>query len=113
MLESVAKALVSKGHKVDVISHFELKKPPKNYTTIINLDGSMPKAVNSWTMEMVDTIRNSDIIDILVRNYGRSYCKLMYLKEMQRFIRNPPKDPPYDLVIVEVSKSIFCSPINL
>lgn len=102
MLESVAKALALKGHKVDVISHFELKNAPKNYSTILNLDGTMPKLVNSWTLEMVDNFEYIDLIPTMIRDFGNNYCDLMALEKMQRIIKNPPKDPPYDLVITEV-----------
>ncbi|XP_051159342.1 UDP-glucosyltransferase 2-like [Leptopilina boulardi] len=101
MLESVAKALALKGHQVDAISHFELKKPPKNYTTIINLDGSLKKMVNTWTMEMVEQFRDNDLVQTITEEFGNNFCELMALEKMQKFIKNPPNDPPYDLVITE------------
>ncbi|XP_051159343.1 UDP-glucosyltransferase 2-like [Leptopilina boulardi] len=101
MLESVAKALALKGHQIDVISHFEMKNPPKNYTTIINLDGSLKKMVNTWTMEMVEHFRYVDLIPTIIEEFGNNFCDLMGLEKMQRFIKNPPNDPPYNLVIVE------------
>ncbi|XP_051159346.1 UDP-glucosyltransferase 2-like [Leptopilina boulardi] len=101
MLETVGKALALKGHQVDVISHFEMKNPPKNYTTIINLDGSLKKAVNTWTLEMVEHFRHADLVPTLVKGFGNNLCELMALDKMQKFIKNPPNNPPYDLVIVE------------
>ncbi|XP_051165052.1 UDP-glucosyltransferase 2-like isoform X3 [Leptopilina boulardi] len=101
MLEGVAKALAIKGHQVDVISHFEMKNAPKNYTTIINLDGSMKKMVNTWTMDMVEHYRDIDVVPTIVKDFGSNFCELMGLEKMQRFIKNPPRDPPYDLVITE------------
>ncbi|XP_051159341.1 UDP-glucosyltransferase 2-like isoform X2 [Leptopilina boulardi] len=100
-LESVAKALALKGHQVDVISHFELKNPPKNYTTIINLHGSLKETVNTWTLDMVEHFQNVDTVRILVEEFGNNFCELMGLEKMQRFIKNPPNDPPYDLLITE------------
>ncbi|XP_051167674.1 UDP-glycosyltransferase UGT4-like isoform X2 [Leptopilina boulardi] len=99
MLESVAKALALKGHQVDVISHFKLKDPPKNYTTIINLDSPLKKMVNTWTMEMVELYRNIDLVPAVIEYFGSNFCELMAIEKMQRFIKNPPNDPPYDLAL--------------
>ncbi|XP_043467683.1 UDP-glucosyltransferase 2-like [Leptopilina heterotoma] len=101
MMESVGKALALKGHQVDIITHFKLKNPPKNFTTIINLDGTLKDMVNTWTLEMVEHYRNVDIVPTVVKDFGSNLCELMGLEEMQKFIKNPPKDPPYDLVITE------------
>lgn len=107
MLECVAKALAIKGHRVDMISHFELKNAPKNYTTIVNLDGTMPKFVNSWTKEMVDHYRDVDVVPTVVNDFGSNFCQLLAHDKMQKFIKNIPKDPPYDLVITEVCLLIY------
>ncbi|XP_051159345.1 UDP-glucosyltransferase 2-like isoform X2 [Leptopilina boulardi] len=101
MMESVGKALALKEHQVDVISHFEMKNPPKNYTTIMNLDGSLKKVVNTWTIKMVEHYRHVDIVAKIIEEFGNNFCELMALEKMQRFIKNPPNDPPYDLVITE------------
>ncbi|XP_051169163.1 UDP-glucosyltransferase 2-like isoform X3 [Leptopilina boulardi] len=101
MLESVGKALALNGHKVDVISHFQSENTIKNYTTIINLNGTMPNLVNSWTMEMVEYIRHIDMVPSIIKIFGNNYCELMSLEKIQRFIKNPPKKYPYDLIIIE------------
>ncbi|XP_051164969.1 UDP-glucosyltransferase 2-like isoform X2 [Leptopilina boulardi] len=99
--ESVAKALILKGHRVDVISHFELKNPPKNYTKVVNLDGSLKAMVNTWTLEIVESFRDIDLVPAMIEEFGNNLCDLMGLEKMQKFIKNPPRDPPYDLVIAE------------
>ncbi|XP_051169162.1 UDP-glucosyltransferase 2-like isoform X2 [Leptopilina boulardi] len=101
MLETVGKALALNGHKVDIISHFELKNSIKNYTTIINLDGTMPQLVNSLTMKMIDYLRKLNIVSGLIEKFGSNYCELMSSEKIKKFIKNPPTDPPYDLVITQ------------
>lgn len=101
MLESVAKALAIKGHQVDVISHYKLENPPKNYKTIINLDGTMPKNVNTLKFDTVEFYRSVDLVPLVVSDNGNNFCDLMALEEMQKLIKNPPNDPAYDLVITE------------
>ncbi|XP_043467692.1 UDP-glucosyltransferase 2-like [Leptopilina heterotoma] len=101
MLESVAKALALKGHQVDVVSQFVLKNPPKNYRTIINLDGTMPAQINNWTIEMINDFKKSDLIPTVTKHYGNNFCDLMALDALQKLIKQSSKDRSYDLLITE------------
>ncbi|XP_043467706.1 UDP-glucosyltransferase 2-like [Leptopilina heterotoma] len=101
MFEGVTKTLARNGHKVDVVSHFKLKNPPKNYRTIINLEGTRGNLVNNFTIEFANHIQKSTVLTIS-EMYGNELCELMGLPEMQKLIKNPPHDPPYDLLITEV-----------
>lgn len=107
MLESVAKALALKGHQVDVVSHFVLKDPPKNYRTIINLDGTMPAQINNWTIEMINDFKKTDLIPTVTKHYGNNFCDLMALNALQKLIKESSKDLSYDLLITEVSCYFF------
>ena len=106
VLESVMKALAKRGHQVEVVTHFELENPPKNYRTIINLSGMLNQVVNNLTINRVSEIRDGDVVSQMV-HAGNNICELMGNDEMQNLFRNPPNDPPYDLVITEVS-TIIC-----
>ncbi|XP_043467689.1 UDP-glucosyltransferase 2-like [Leptopilina heterotoma] len=104
VFEGVTKALARNGHQIDVVSHFELKKPLKNYNTIINLEGTRDNLVNNFTIQI-----NEDPIDDqfreVVEKYGNEVCELLGLPELQNLIKNPPQNPPYDLFITEM----FCA----
>lgn len=95
------KGLAKRGHQVDVVSHFPLKKPVKNYNDIINLEGSMESLVNNYTIEFVSQIKG-DVVNLLALSYGNRLCHIMGLEKFQNLIQNPPTDPPYDVVITEV-----------
>ncbi|XP_001600831.2 UDP-glucuronosyltransferase 2C1-like [Nasonia vitripennis] len=103
VFEALMKGLAKRGHQVDVISHFPLKRPLKNYNDIINLDGSMESLMNNYTIEFVSQFSSllADV-GIIAAEYGNRLCHFMGFEEMQKLIKNPPTDPPYDLVVTEV-----------
>lgn len=96
------KALAKHGHQVDVVTHFPQKRPVKNYHEIINLEGSLEKLMNNLTVDSVLKIEG-DMVSKVAGPYGNQLCHLMGLKEFQELVKNPPTNPPYDLVITEVS----------
>ena len=102
LFEPLMKGLANRGHEVDVITHFETKNPPNNYRTIINLHGTRPSLVNNFTINFASEI-GSDPVPYIAKLYGNELCELLSLEKMQRFIKNPPKNPSYDLLITEVS----------
>lgn len=102
VFESVTKALARHGHQVDVISHFDLKKPVKNYTTIINLDGTLKKASNKWDADRAKKVANTELVKLIVNDCGNNLCDLLSFEKIQKFLQNLPNDPAYDLVITEV-----------
>lgn len=102
VFEGVTKALARNGHRVDVVSHFELKEPLKYYNTIINLEGTRDKLVNNFTIR-INEQPFDDQFKTVVEKYGNELCELLGLPEMQNLIKNPPQNPPYDLFITEVT----------
>ncbi|XP_046740909.1 UDP-glucosyltransferase 2-like [Diprion similis] len=104
MFEALCKGLANRGHQVDVVGHFPLKKPVKNYTDIINLDDpSIPKLQNNLTYAYVKaTALDRPVVPFLTSTFGAELCKFMDHPELKKLIKNPPKDPPYDLLIGEV-----------
>ncbi|KAF7382487.1 hypothetical protein HZH68_015406 [Vespula germanica] len=98
MFETLTKGLAKKGHQVDVISPFPQKRPFVNYTDIVVIppqlkiinNVSYNIAKNIWTVQIVSNIAGNDI------------CEHLAHPDIQKLIHNPPKDPPYDVVLIQV-----------
>lgn len=101
MFEALVKGLAKRGHQVDVITHFPAKNPPNNLRTIVNLDGTLKSLINNVTIQYA-TRAEKDSVKFIAEKYGNELCDLMGLPVMQEFIKNPPRDTPYDLLITEV-----------
>lgn len=99
---SFMNGLAKKGHQVDVISYYEHKNPHKNYKTVINLRNlSYDHPVTEFeTIEQPIAIV-ADIVVFSKDYYGVNVCNLMAHEELQKFLRNPPTNPSYDIVITE------------
>ncbi|XP_033229035.1 UDP-glucuronosyltransferase 2B15-like [Belonocnema kinseyi] len=95
------RSLAKKGHQVDVITHYPLKNPPKNYRTIVNLHGTRTDYVNNVSMEFISGQTGSPV-SFFATVAGNEICNLLSLKKMQNVIKNPSNEPPYDLVITQV-----------
>ncbi|XP_046616572.1 UDP-glucosyltransferase 2-like [Neodiprion virginianus] len=104
MFEELNKGLANRGHRVDVVGHFPLKKPVENYNDIINLaDDSLPKLQNNLTYKFVtSSVLDNPVVPFLTSTFGTELCKLMDHPKLKNLIKNPPNDPPYDLLIGEV-----------
>lgn len=101
------KELASRGHQVDVIGHHPLKKPIPNYKDIIDLSGTAISLVNNMTFEFGTTALSEDTLVMeIATQFGTDLCDLMDLPKFKKFIQNPPKDPPYDLLVVEASNAL-------
>lgn len=101
---ALCQALAERGHQIDMISHFSPKTPIANYTHIVNLQGTRKAVVNSFTLKYAKQI-DSAVVFYIATTFGNELCDLMGHERMQKFIKNPPNDPPYDLVITEVNKT--------
>ncbi|XP_017877327.1 UDP-glucuronosyltransferase 2B14-like [Ceratina calcarata] len=101
MFEHLMKALARKGHQVDVISTFPLKKPYPNYNDLIVLPTARDFMNNMTYDEMHNMIRASSAFAVATMT-GNDICENLKYPKFQELIRNPPKDPPYDVVIMEV-----------
>ncbi|XP_033219244.1 UDP-glucuronosyltransferase 2B31-like [Belonocnema kinseyi] len=100
MCEQLMKALAKKGHQVDVISHFPLKKPFPNYKDF-SLEGSLPNVQNNVTYEELQKFAAFNLKHFTDKA-GIEICKLMKHPVINNIIKNPPNDPPYDVVILEI-----------
>lgn len=103
--EGLMKGLAKKGHQVDVYGHFPLKKPLPNFNDF-SLAGSLPDLRNNLTFEGSMKVQHLDVRAVLAE-FGTKFCKLMDLPVFQKLLKNPPTDPPYDLVILEVNFDQF------
>ncbi|XP_033219248.1 UDP-glucuronosyltransferase 2C1-like [Belonocnema kinseyi] len=96
-LEGVSRGLANRGHQVDVISHFEMKNPPKTLKTIVNLHGTRANLMNNFTIEFASQL-GSDLVPFIAKLYGNELCELMGLEKFQKFLRNLLH---YDAVVTE------------
>ncbi|KYM98244.1 PREDICTED: UDP-glucuronosyltransferase 1-9-like [Cyphomyrmex costatus] len=102
MQEALMKELARRGHQVDVVSHFPMKKPILNYNDI-SLKGSMPQVTNNMTATQLQIFASSTpSMSAFVQMTGNSICALLNHPKIQELIKNPPQDPPYDIVILEL-----------
>lgn len=102
MFEEVMKALADAGHQVDVYSHFPLKKPYPNYTDISIAAPESTQANDGVTYDFIHSFTKA-ASTVLIEFAGNKECYSLGLPQFQEVIKNPPNDPPYDLVITEVS----------
>lgn len=108
MFNALIRGLADRNHQLDVITHFPLKNPPPSYKVILNLDGTVPKIVNNFTYDFVTKL-SEDTSYFIAKFYGNDLCELLRMEEIQKIVKSPPQDPPYDLVITEVSHfQAFC-----
>ncbi|XP_053982305.1 UDP-glycosyltransferase UGT5-like isoform X2 [Hylaeus volcanicus] len=101
MFEPMMKGLVKRGHQMDVISPFPLKKPFPNYTDLVTLEG-IRQFMNNMTYSEAMSLRNLPVSTSVATLAGNDVCDYLKDPRIRKLARNPPKDPPYDLVIVEI-----------
>lgn len=104
MFERLMKGLAERGHQVDVVSHFPQKESFPNYTDIVSFAGTTPTLINNMTLS-IDEDKGSTVSAafFFATVFGVQACKLMDHSEFRHLIKNPPQNPPYDLIITEVS----------
>ncbi|XP_046835900.1 UDP-glucosyltransferase 2-like isoform X1 [Vespa crabro] len=101
MFENLMKGLIKKGHQVDVISSYPLKKPFVNYTDLVVVPVEI-NVVNNISYKLANKL---SILQKLSNIAGNNLCENLAHPKIQKLIRNPPKDPPYDVVLIEVFAS--------
>ena len=105
MTEALMRGLAARGHQVDVLTPFPVKNPPPNYRDI-SLAGVVPVMTNNLTLTEAEKF-TSGTLRQMIYMAGYSMCKILDSPLIRDIIENPPTDPPYDLVIYEVSNIIF------
>lgn len=99
VLEPMAKALAKKGHQVDVISNYVQDKPFPNYKNIVELPTPKDPIVMDYA-----TITNRELDDEWLNFVNSKMCDLLGHPEISKIIKSPPTDPPYDFLLVHVSR---------
>ncbi|XP_072749985.1 UDP-glucosyltransferase 2 [Anoplolepis gracilipes] len=107
MQEELMKGLAKRGHQVDVVTHFPLKKPIPNYTDI-SIAGSLPLVVNNISASEISGFGSFSMAH-LAYMAGTQTCQLLNHPKLRELIKNPPQDPPYDVIITE----LFVAPCYL
>ncbi|XP_011314832.1 UDP-glucuronosyltransferase [Fopius arisanus] len=100
MFDGIMKGLVRMGHQVDVVTVYPFKTPVPNYKVIVNLEGKTSGFINRFNITYATDI-GSDTLPWIALPFGNGLCEYLGLPEIQNIIRNPPQDPPYDLVMTE------------
>ena len=103
--QELMKVLAKKGHQVDVINHYPLKEPVFNYKDL-SLRGSLEDSTNNVNYSTIQSF-SATSFKILMEITADPVCGLFKHPVINNIIKNPPNDPPYDLVIVEVFKVKF------
>ncbi|XP_046736276.1 UDP-glucosyltransferase 2-like [Diprion similis] len=99
MFEAVMKSLADAGHQVDVYSYFPQKRPYPNYTDITIGDINETPAEVGLTYDLIHG--QWSMKDIMIELGGNLPCQSLGHPQLQKLIKSPPTDPPYDLVITE------------
>ncbi|KRT85102.1 Glycosyltransferase [Oryctes borbonicus] len=96
IIEKLLKALVARGHEVDVISHFPSKTPIPRYNEF-SVRGSLPIYQDNMT---IDSVRDKNLIQqltLIFANGGVSVCEAIFNTKIAQDLRNSTKK--YDLLI--------------
>ncbi|XP_032686701.1 UDP-glucuronosyltransferase 2A3-like [Odontomachus brunneus] len=101
MFEALMKGLARKGHQVDVISTFPLKKPYPNYNDIVTIQAPV-QLMNNLTYNVMHQLISSNVAKAVATIGGNDICQHLGKPEIIELVKNPPKDPSYDAVLLEV-----------
>lgn len=101
MFEHLMKGLAKKGHQVDVISTFPLKKPYPNYKDMIVLPAPR-QYMNNLTFDNMNAMLSASASHAIATLAGNEVCSTLSDPRIQELVKNPPNDPPYDVILVEV-----------
>lgn len=105
IINQLLKGLADKGHQVDLISIFpEKEKLHPNYTQIITLSGELSQMFPSLN---ITTTRKVPWNLSGLADFGYKVCEGMGNPEFLKLARNPPKDPPYDIIITQVKLLVY------
>lgn len=100
--QSVIKALLKRGHQVDVISTREMENPSKNYKLIYNIMEITPNITIDVSIDEVFSTYDRDPIKFMSHKFGNYLCELLANEKVQNVIKNLKTKSNYDLLITEV-----------
>ncbi|XP_001601674.2 UDP-glucuronosyltransferase 2C1-like [Nasonia vitripennis] len=100
MINQLLKGLAHKGHQVDLISVNTLPKSHPNYMQIMKLPDNADPIFSRY-----ENIKNLHYNFSMMSWMGYLRCQKMEHPEFLNLARNPPKAPPYDVIIVQMLNS--------
>ncbi|VVC24237.1 UDP-glucuronosyl/UDP-glucosyltransferase [Cinara cedri] len=102
MYDELLTNLAKRNHRVDVVSQYSLKNPPPNYHNITM--PSLPELTNKFDWNLLENYKDTNyVVRNIATNFGNFICEeRLKSSRLQEIIKNPPKNPAYDLVLVEV-----------
>ncbi|OXU22681.1 hypothetical protein TSAR_000187 [Trichomalopsis sarcophagae] len=103
VLNSVVKDLASGGHQVDVMSNFPPKESFPNLTHIVTLPVAGAQSRIDYNLIFYPEKEANWLHD-----KKRRMCDFLGLPKVAELIRNPPTNPPYDLLLVHVLTGYQC-----
>lgn len=99
---SVIKALLKRGHYVDVIVARELENSPKNYNVLYNTIKITPNITYDITIDKILNIYKRDPIKMISNEFGNFLCSILANGEIQEIIKKLKINSNYDVLITEV-----------
>lgn len=101
MFEPLMKALARKGHNVDVVSPFPLKKPYPNYRDLLSVPVTR-HFMNNMTYEEINEMINSSPAYAVGSLLSDEVCRYLSNERMQQLLKSARAKQTYDVVIVEI-----------
>ena len=98
LINQLLRALANKGHQVDLISQIKIDQHP-NYRQIIDLKDNRTSIFSSPNLDFVKNY-NKDYLTMFY--HGNEICRFLKNPKFIHLAHNPPKDPPYDMIITHV-----------
>lgn len=105
MTDGLARGLAARGHQIDIYSHYPPKKSIANYHHH-SLAGTIPSFTNNLNFSDVTTLNVGSPRQIF-KLVADPLCDLMGLPVFEQLLNKPPRDPAYDLVILQVIRDPF------
>ncbi|XP_015125431.1 UDP-glucuronosyltransferase, partial [Diachasma alloeum] len=99
MTGSLMKELALRGHQVDVVSVFPLKKPMPNYNDIVVASDDTPMPVSNITYDDIKRFSGFSM-NHFVNQAGIQLCDLLSHPKMQELLKTDKGT--YDVIIVEL-----------
>ncbi|XP_014236324.1 UDP-glucuronosyltransferase 2B15-like [Trichogramma pretiosum] len=100
MINQLFKGLIEKGHNVDLINTFPLNENNTSYKQIMTLPDH--SVLTSKTLRIDEFVVNFNSNYSLMGLLGNAICKNIGHPELLKLAENPPKDPPYDIIILHM-----------
>ncbi|XP_018319636.1 UDP-glucuronosyltransferase 2B31 [Agrilus planipennis] len=99
MFEPLLKELASRGHEVDVLSHFPQKEKIPRYTDY-SLVGTLPVLVGNVSYDSMTHTFFLSFLRMVLSDYGLDICKTIFNSDAATALRDSKNS--YDLILTEI-----------